>query len=184
MMPHRYNNGLRVMQAPGHVVIMTEMIHEARVIPVLAPAEVAAQRWPEELRTWLGQSLGRWEGDTLVIETSNIRTGDSVDADHLARGPSPLNLATHGGEPWNTLPTSGDARVVERITMTGPDSLVYEVTYTDPQVFTAPWTARLDWTRDETYELFEYACHEGNVQIRNYITASRAERQATSQETE
>jgi hypothetical protein len=178
MFPHRYNNGLRVMQAPGHVVIMTEMVHEARVVPVMVQAEVAAQRWPESLRTWLGQSLGWWEGDTLLIETTNIRVGDSVEEDHLARGPSPLNLATHGREPWNTLPTSPDARVLERITMTGPDSLVYEVTYSDPQVFTAPWTARIDWTRDEEYELFEYACHEGNVQIRNYINASRAERAA------
>ncbi len=184
MMPHRYNNGLRVMQAPGHVIIMTEMVHEARVIPVITQADLAARRWPEGLRTWLGQSLGWWDDNTLVIETGNIRVGDSVEADHLARGPSPLNLATHGGEPWNTLPTSADAQVEERITMTGPDSLVYEVTYTDPQVFTAPWTARLDWTRDEDYELFEYACHEGNVQIRNYITASRAERQLNSQETE
>ncbi|WP_338240780.1 hypothetical protein [Aurantiacibacter hainanensis] len=178
MMPHRYNNGIRVMQAPGHVVIMTEMVHEARIVPVMAREEMAAQRWPAGTRTWLGQSLGWWDGDTLVIETGNLRTGDSVDDDHHARGPSPLNLATHGREPWNILPTSPDARVVERITMTGPDSLVYEVTYTDPQVFTQPWTARLDWSRDEDYELFEYACHEGNVQIRNYITASRAERAA------
>ena len=180
MFPHRYNNGIRVMQAPGHVVIMTEMVHEARVVPVMSQAEAAAKRWPEGLRTWLGQSLGWWDGDTLVIETTNIRTGDSVEDDHLARGPSPINLATHGREPWNTLPTSAEAHVMERITMTGPDSLVYEVTYTDPQVFTAPWTARIDWTRDEDYAIFEYACHEGNVQIRNYITASRAERAAAS----
>ena len=176
MFPHRYNNGIRVMQAPGELVIMTEMVHEARVVPIVARDELAARRWPEALRSWLGQSLGWWDGNTLVIETSNIRTGDSVAEDSEARGPSPLNLATHGREPWNTLPTSAEARVVERITMTGPDSLVYEVTYSDPQVFTSEWTARLDWTRDEEYQLFEYACHEGNVQIRNYITASRAER--------
>jgi hypothetical protein len=58
--------------------------------------------------------------------------------------------------------------------MTGPDTIVYEVTLEDPVVFTAPWTARLDWQRDDEFEIFEYACHEGNVQIRNYITASRA----------
>ncbi|MFB0613119.1 hypothetical protein [Aurantiacibacter poecillastricola] len=176
MMPHRYNNGIRVMQAPGYVVIKTEMVHEDRVIPVMARSEMEARRWPEDVRTWLGQSLGWWDGNTLVVETTNIRTGDSAEEDHLARGPSPLNLATHGREPWNTLPTSPEARVVERITMTGPDQLVYEVTYTDPQVFTRPWTARLDWSRDDTYKIFEYACHEGNVQIRDYITASRAER--------
>lgn len=180
MFPHRYNNGLRVMQAPGQVVIMTEMVHEARIIPIVEQHQAQTMRWPEGLRTWMGQSIGWWEGDTLVIETTNIRTGDSVSDDHIARGPSPLNLATHGREPWNTLPTSTEAHVLERITMTGLDSLVYEVTYTDPQVFTAPWTARLDWTRDEDYAIFEYACHEGNVQIRNYITASRAERAAAA----
>ena len=66
--------------------------------------------------------------------------------------------------------------MVERITMTGPDSIVYEMTYSDPKVFTAPWTARLPWTRDEEYGFFEYACHEGNVQVRNYINSSRTER--------
>ncbi|MWV27621.1 hypothetical protein [Aurantiacibacter rhizosphaerae] len=180
MMPHRYNNGYRVMQAPGYVIIMTEMVHEARIIPVMARAEMAARRWPENTRTWLGQSLGWWDGNTLVIETTNLRTGNSADEDHLARGPSPLNLATHGREPWNTLPTSEEARVVERITMTGPDSLVYEVNYTDPQVFTQGWTARLDWSRDDSYQMFEYACHEGNVQIRDYISASRAQRAAAA----
>jgi hypothetical protein len=69
--------------------------------------------------------------------------------------------------------------VVERITMVGPDSIVYELTYSDPKVFTAPWTARLPWTRDEDYGFFEYACHEGNVQVRNYINSSRVERGKT-----
>jgi hypothetical protein len=78
--------------------------------------------------------------------------------------------------PNNTIPTSAKAKVVERLTMTGPDSVVYEMTYSDPEVFTAPWTARLPWTRDEEYGFFEYACHEGNVQVRNYINSSRAER--------
>lgn len=66
--------------------------------------------------------------------------------------------------------------MIERLTMTGPDTITYDVTWDDPAIFTAPWTARLDWKRDDSYEMFEYACHEGNVQVRNYITASRAER--------
>jgi hypothetical protein len=97
-----------------------------------------------------------------------------VSEDASQRGPSPLNMATMGVPPWNTIPTSEQAVVVERITMTGPDSIIYEVTYSDPEVFTAPWTARLDWTRNDEYQFFEYACHEGNVQVRNYITASQA----------
>jgi hypothetical protein len=66
--------------------------------------------------------------------------------------------------------------MVERFTMTGPDSIAYEMTWTDPVVFTAPWSARLDWQRDDSYGIFEYACTEGDVQIRNYISASRAAR--------
>jgi hypothetical protein len=180
MFPFRYNNGIQVFQSPGHVVINLEMIHDSRVVPVVSKAKWAdlqKTRWDPSVRTWMGQSLGYWEDDnTLVIETTNIKTGDSATTDVQARGPSPLNMATLGVPPWNTIPTSAKAKVVERITMTGPDSIVYELTYSDPDVFVAPWTARLDWTRNEEYGFFEYACHEGNVQVRNYINSSRAQR--------
>jgi hypothetical protein len=180
MLPFRYNNGIRLHQAPGYVTIELEMIHDSRIIPVVPKAqweELQKTRWPAEVRTWMGQSLGYWDDEnTLVIETTNIKAGDSAIGDRLARGPSPLNMATMGVPPNNTIPTSAKAKVVERLTMTGPDSVVYEMTYSDPEVFTAPWTARLPWTRDEEYGFFEYACHEGNVQVRNYINSSRAER--------
>ena len=78
--------------------------------------------------------------------------------------------------PYNTIPTSKRAKTVERFTMTGPNVLVHELTYTDPEVFTAPWTTRVEWIRDDDYEFFEYACHEGNRMPRDYITASRAKR--------
>ncbi|MFC3097457.1 hypothetical protein [Alteraurantiacibacter palmitatis] len=175
MFPFRYNNGIQVLQSPGYVVINLEMIHDARIIPIVSgPEAVAARRWPANVRTWMGQSIGYWEGNTLVIETTNIIAGDSVPQNAYERGPSPLNMATLGVPPFNTIPTSLQAKVVERLTMTGPDSIIYELTYDDPEVFTAPWTARLDWSRNDDYSFFEYACHEGNVQIRNYITASRA----------
>ena len=180
MLPFRYNNGIRLHQAPGHVVIELEMIHDSRIIPVVPKAqwaELQKTRWPASVRTWMGQSLGYWDDEnTLVIETTNIIAGDSVAGNIADRGPSPLNMATMGVPPNNTIPTSEEAKVVERLTMTGPDSIVYEMTYSDPKVFTAPWTARLPWTRDEEYGFFEYACHEGNVQVRNYINSSRAER--------
>ena len=179
MLPFRYNNGIQVMQAPGYVVIRLEMIHDARVIPVVSKdkwAELQKTRWPANVRTWFGQSLGYWDGNTLVIETTNIKAGDSVSTNNFDRGPSPLNMATMGVPPNNTIPTSEEAKVVERLTPTGPDHIVYELHYEDPKVFTAPWTAQLDWTRNEDYGMFEYACHEGDVQIRNYITASRAGR--------
>ena len=73
-------------------------------------------------------------------------------------------------------PTSENASAVERLTMIGPGKLVYQVTYTDPDVFTAPWTAQVEWTRDDHYQMYEFACHEGNVQVRDLINASRAQR--------
>jgi len=175
MLPFRYNNGIRVMQAPGFVIISLEMIHDARVIPIVNdPAQRDAMRWPDDVRSWMGQSIGYWDGNVLVVETTNIKHGDSATENVAERGPSPLNMATMGVPPFNTIPTSPEAKVVERLTMTGPDHIVYELTYADPVVYTAPWTARLDWTRNEEYEFFEYACHEGNVQLRNYITAAAA----------
>jgi hypothetical protein len=93
------------------------------------------------------------------------------------RAASPLNMASQNVPPFNTIPTSSKARTVERFTMTNPDSMTYEVTYTDEDVFTKPWTVRMEWARDDDYVMYEYACHEGDVQVRNYITASRAYRE-------
>ncbi len=160
MLPFRYNNGIQVFQSPGQVVISLEMIHDSRIIPLDGrPAP------PASVKSWMGASRGHWEGSTLVIETSNIRPGAS-----------PLNMATIGAPPNNTMPMSDQAHVTERLTPTGPDEIVYEMTYTDPVYWTAPWTVRLEWQRNQKYGMFEYACHEGDEQIRNYITASRAQR--------
>jgi hypothetical protein len=171
MLPFRYNNGIRIYQAPGYVTIALEMLG-SRVIPIRSREEV--KHWPKEVQAWLGNSVGYWEGNTLVIETTNIKTGDSATTDAMARNGSPLNMATMGVPPFNTIPTSDKAKVVERLTMTAADHIIYEMTYSDPEVFTAPFTARLDWTQNNDYEFYEYACHEGDVQVRNYITASRA----------
>lgn len=156
-----YNNGIRIWQSPGLVAIQLEMVHETRIIYTDGRPSIS-----NSIHNWLGESRGRWEdGNTLVIETTNFKPG-----------PSATNVGTWGAPPANDTPVSTDARMVERITMTGPDTAVYEVTWTDPVIFTAPWTARLPWRRDDEYQFYEYACHEGNVQIRNYITSSRAER--------
>jgi hypothetical protein len=112
------------------------------------------------------ESRAHWENEhTLVVETTHFRPG-----------PSATNIVTTGSPPENDTPISPEARIVERFTMTGPDTKVYEFAHNDPVIFTAPWTVRLDWQRNDDYRFFEYACREGNVQIRNYITASRAER--------
>ena len=161
MFPFNYNNGIRIFQAPGMVAIQMEMVHEVRVIPT-----DGRPRPPGEVDNWMGTSRGHWEdGNTLVVET-----------DGFTEQSAPVNVGTWGSPPRNDTPQSSEASMVERFTMTGPDTIVYEVTYSDPVVYTAPWTARLDWQRNEDYQIFEYACHEGNVQIRGYINSSRAQR--------
>ncbi|MFC4254798.1 hypothetical protein GRI97_05130 [Altererythrobacter xixiisoli] len=161
MFPFMYNNGMRIFQSPGLVALQMEMVHETRLIPTDGRAGI-----PTQIENWLGESRGHWEnGNTLVVETTNLKPG-----------PSATNIGTTGSPRENDTPISAQAKITERFTMTSQDTIVYEVTLNDPVVFTAPWTARLDWQRDDDFGIFEYACHEGNVQVRNYITASRAER--------
>lgn len=161
MMPFRYNNGIRIFQSPGYVVIALEMIHDTRIIPIGNDVKP----WPAPVKSFMGNSRGHWEGNTLVIET-----------DHIRPGAAPLNMATIGAPPNNTIPMSEQAKVVERLTMSDPNTLVYEMTYSDPVVWTAPYTIREDWQRNDDYGMFEYACIEGDVQVFNYIKSSRAER--------
>jgi hypothetical protein len=160
MLPFRYNNGIQILQSPGYVVVSLEMIHDARVIPVDGRPGL-----PKEVVNWMGVSRGHWEGNTLVVETDNIKIGAS-----------PLNMATIGVPPNNTIPMSPKAHVTERFTLTGPNTLVYEMTYSDPVVWTQPFSVRMDIPRNENYGMFEYACHEGDEQVRNYIIASRSQR--------
>jgi hypothetical protein len=173
MLPFRYNNGVRIFQAPGFVVIHFEMLGD-RIIPL-----TRTEHRPAAVESWMGSSLGHWDGDTLVVETTRIKTGDGATRDVWRRAASPLNVAT-GVPSNNAIPVSEQATAVERFTRIGPAALVYELTYADPPVFTAPWTARVTWTRDDGYQMYEYACHEGNVSIRNHIMASRAERRETT----
>jgi hypothetical protein len=166
MLGFPYDNGIRIFQAPGLVAIERAMLG-VRIIPI-----GHGEHWPSPVRGWMGSSLGHWEGNVLVIETTNIVPGDSATHDMTRRAASPtydVDVA---------IPVGPDSRVVERLTMVEPDRIIYEVTYTDPAVFTAPWTARLDWVRDESYEIYEFACHEGNTQVRHMIESSRAQRRA------
>ena len=162
MFPFRYNNGVSIYQAPGYVVVSLEMIHDARIIPI---EKAGAPHNDARVKEYMGDSIGHWEGNTLVVDTTNIKPGAS-----------PLNMATIGAPFGNTVPMSEKAHVTERFTMAGPDTLVYEMTYSDPVVYTKPYTIRMDIPRNPDYEFYEYACHEGDVQVRNYIVASRAQR--------
>jgi len=163
MGPYRYNNGMRILQAPGYVVLDLEMIHESRIIPTDGRAVNSAV-----IKQYMGQSSGRWEnGNTLVIETNHIKVG-----------PSMTNIGIAGSPAGNRMPTSEQLKITERIRATGAGMIEYEITTEDPVVLTRPWTARMPLKDDPTYEWWEYACHEGNTAIPNYITASRAERAA------
>ena len=162
MLPMHYNNGIRVWQSPGIVAIELEMVHETRIIPTDGKSPPV----PRQISNWMGESRGHWEnGNTLVVETTNFKPG-----------PSATNAGTVNSPPDNKTPVSESARYTERFTITGPDTVNYRATWNDPVVFTKPWTVSFDWRRNEKYGMFEYACHEGDVQIRNFITSSRAQR--------
>ena len=163
MLPFHYNNGVQIMQAPGYVVINLEMIHDARIIPLDGRGKL-----PAGMTDWMGSSRGHWEGNTLVVET-----------DHIRQGAAPINAATIGGPnpAWNTIEMSPQAHVIERFTPIDANHITYEMTYSDPVNWTAPFTLRMDWTRNEKYKFFEYACHEGDEQVHNYITTNRLQRE-------
>ena len=146
MMPSVYNNGLQIVQGPGFVAIQKEMIHETRVIPTTPRPHVGSG-----LTSWLGDPQGRWEGDTLVIETINFN------------GRAPFQGSSAG------------VKLIERYTRVATNVLEYQFTVDDPAVWTRPWTARFTFDRDDDqYELVEYSCHEGNYGMRNILSGARA----------
>ena len=155
--PPGYGAGYQILQVPGYVVLFYEMIHEARIIPV-----GDAPRLPAGIRQWNGDARGRWEGNTLVVETANYNDQGTIGT----------NIATRG---VRGIPQSENLRVVERFTRLDDDTISYEVTVDDDTVFTAPWTVAMPLNRDNTYQLFEYACHEGNYGLENSLRAGRAE---------
>ncbi len=159
MFPMQYNNGIEIIQTPGYVVLRLEMVHEARIIPVdgTPPLDPA-------IRQWMGESRGRWEGNTLVVETTNFN-----GIPHMT------NIGTTGSPRYNT-PTSEQLTLTERFTRISDEFLEYEITVNDPVMQTRPWTAAYTWRLNNDYVIFEYACHEGNEQLRNYIETSRYER--------
>jgi len=149
--PVIYNNGNQIFQFPGYVVIRYEMIHEVRVVPLDGRSHVSPK-----IRTFMGDPRGHWDGNTLVVETTN------------------LNGRTGAQGNGNLLMMSDEAKIVERYTRTGPDTLQYEVTVNDPRTWTKPWKASFPLRRDMSYGMFEYACHEGNHAMFNILSASRA----------
>jgi hypothetical protein len=149
VLPGGYNNGNQIFQSPGYVTIVNEMIHESRIVPLDGAPPVSPA-----LRSHLGSSRGRWEGDTLVVETTNI--------------------ADRAGLGLNNTGASPALKLTERFTRTGAGTLRYLVTVDDAQTWTAPFTLELTLERDDRYGMFEYACHEGNLALRNILSGARA----------
>ena len=157
MVPQGYNNAYRIMQAPGYVAIVYEVIHDVRIIPLDGRPHVG-----QSIRQWWGDSRGRWEGDTLVVDMTNF--SDKTMGNQQPIGPY------RGGGPKQHL--------VERFRRTGPNDMLYTVTLTDPEAFTMPWTMEIPLTKDDKYRMFEYACHEGNYSIANMLSGARAQDRA------
>ncbi len=149
MTPSAYNNNMQLFQTEDHVVILNEMVHDARIVPLDGRPQL-----PADLQQWIGSSRGRWDGDTLVVETLNRR-------DESFRG------------------STRHLRLTERFTRADADTLVYEATLDDPTTWTRPWTFTVPMVRNAG-EVYEYACHEGNYYMANMLRAQRAEEQAAA----
>jgi hypothetical protein len=166
MFPFRYNNGVQILQTPGYVVLNLEMIHDARIIPLGNRPPLSSK-----ITEWMGESRGHWEGNTLVIVTTNFKAGASA-----------TNIGVMGSPQGNRFPTSEKMKITERLTRLNDQMMVYEITTEDPVVITRPWTARFPLKLDNSYVWWEYACHEGNRTIPDYISSSRAERAQQAKE--
>ena len=150
--PNAYASVMQIFQTPEFVIIRHEMIHETRVIPLDGRPHIASG-----IRQWMGDSRGRWDGDTLVVETTNFngRTGSY-------------------GRNGDGNPTSEALRLVERIRLSDAETLEYEVSIQDPETWTRPWTVAFSMLRDDDYVIYEYACHEGNYAPTNMLRTVRA----------
>ena len=158
MFPVIYGNGTQIVQSPGYVAILNEMVHEARIVPLDGRPHAG-----NDIRTYMGDSRGHWEGNTLVVETTNIL-------------PNTTGIGLNGGG----TPTSDALRLVERFTRVAEDTINYEVTIDDPKTYTRPWKVAFPITQEPGYSLFEYACHEGNYGLRGILAGARAKEKAAA----
>ena len=151
MLPTAYNNNYQILQGPGYVAILVEMIHDMRIISLDGRPHI-----PANIRQWLGDSRGRWEGNTLVVDTTNF-----TDKTNL-RG------------------SDKDLHLIERFTRTGENTIMYEFTVDDPTAFTHVWKGEIPLTR-ASGPLYEYACHEGNYSMEGILKGARAQEKAAAQ---
>lgn len=161
MFPGGYGNVYEIVQGPGVVAILSEMIHESRIIPLDNQPRL-------NIRQWNGESRGRWDGNTLVVETTNYN-GKGWIATNVASGRI------------KGIPQSEALHVTERFTRVDANTIQYEVTIEDPNVYTKPWKVAFPFTKDPGAQLFEYACHEGNYAMTNILSGARAEERAAKE---
>ena len=161
MFPGGYGNVYEIVQSPGYVAIVSEMIHETRVIPLDG-------RPFSNLRQWNGESRGHWDRNTLVVETTNFNNKGWI-ATNVASG------RIKGIEQTEAL------HVTERFTRVDADTIQYEVRIEDPNVYTEPWKVSFSFTRDPNAQIFEYACHEGNYAMTHILSGARAEEKAAAE---
>src|SRR5579862_5484502 len=150
--PVIYGNGQQIVQAPGYVSIMQEMVHEARIIPTDGRPHAS-----QNIRSYIGDARGHWEGNTLVVETTNFLGGKT-------------GIGLNGGG----VPTSEALKLTERYTRTGPNEMKYEVTIDDPKTYASTFKVGFPMTQEPGYQNFEYACHEGNYAMFDSLSGARA----------
>ena len=159
VLPVVYGNGNRILQTPTEVVISYEMVHDTRVIPVDGRPHIG-----QKIRQYLGDSRGHWEGNTLVVETTNLTDQTSIGAN------------------GNGLRHSADMMITERFTRTGPEDLKYEIRVDDPRTYTRPFTFQLPLISPPGFQLLPYDCHEGNYMLANVLSAERVEDKALEED--
>jgi hypothetical protein len=150
MAPRSYNNNFQIFQTSGYVAILQEMIHEVRIVPLDGRPHL-----PANIRSWMGDSRGHWEGNTLVVDTTNF-----IGKSDLA-------------------PFDQNLHLVERFKRVDPDTILYEFTVDDPTVFTKPWSAQISTSREDA-PIYEYACHEGNYAMTGILGGARAQEKKTA----
>ena len=160
IVPGGYNQNIQIFQTADHVVILNEMVHDSRIVPLDGRGQL-----PDDMYQWMGSSRGRWEGDTLVVETTNFTD----------------NTSSFSPSVRSSVGTGTTLHLIERFQRMDGDTLLYEFTVNDPSSFAMPFTAALPMKRGAA-PMFEYACHEGNYGMQNLLAGARTEENAGSEQ--
>jgi hypothetical protein len=152
MLPVMYNSNMQIAQSRDAVIILVEMVHDARVI------RLGGSHPPAHMRKWLGDSIGRYEGDTLVVETTNFHPGHTIQIG--------------GGASYRSVLPSANLKVTERFTRTAPNTILYQFTVEDPETFAQPWKGEIPLMQSNE-AIYEYACHEGNYALPGILAGAR-----------